>query len=55
MAKPNYSFAKRQREIAKKEKREAKRTQKAELKQQSTNEDVPEPPVDEASQKSSSD
>lgn len=33
MAKPNYSFAKRQREIAKKEKKEAKRKLKAEAQQ----------------------
>jgi hypothetical protein len=32
MAKPNYSFAKRQRELEKKNKKEEKRKQKAEMK-----------------------
>lgn len=56
MAKPNYSFAKRQREIAKQQKKELKRQQKAEAKQQtgeeipqenSSQEDIPQPSVDE--------
>lgn len=56
MAKPNYSFAKRQREIAKQQKKELKRQQKAEAKQQteeeipqedSSQQDIPQPPVDE--------
>jgi hypothetical protein len=33
MARPNYSFAKHQREIAKKQKKEAKRLRKAEASQ----------------------
>lgn len=47
MAKPNYSFAKRQREIARKEKKEAKRKQKAEAQRQTDQEDLPQPPTDE--------
>jgi hypothetical protein len=34
MARPNYSFAKHQREIAKKQKKEAKRLRKAEASQE---------------------
>ena len=49
MAKPNYAFAKRQRELAKKHKKEEKRRQKAATQQQSTEEDLPQaPPVDES-------
>lgn len=33
MAKPNYAFAKRQRDLAKKQKKEAKRLRKAESEQ----------------------
>ena len=42
MAKPNYSFEKRQRELAKKKKKEEKRLRKAEAGDDST------PPVDTA-------
>ncbi|MDH5480123.1 MAG: hypothetical protein OEX11_05120 [Nitrosomonas sp.] len=51
MAKPNYEYAKRQRDIAKKQKKEAKRKLKAEAKQQLIpSEDSPEVPVGEANQ-----
>ena len=36
MGKPNYSFAKRQRDLVKKQKKEEKRLRKAEAKQAST-------------------
>ncbi len=42
MARPNYSFAKRQREIAKKKKKEAKKQRKAESKAGPSREDAPE-------------
>ncbi|MEN8178115.1 MAG: hypothetical protein ABFS39_05785 [Pseudomonadota bacterium] len=45
MAKPNYAFDKRQRELAKKKKKEEKLKQKAEAKQQPTQDDLPQPPV----------
>ncbi len=48
MAKPNYEYAKRQRDIAKKQKKEAKRKLKAEAKQPSTQEEnLSEPSADE--------
>ena len=40
MARPNYSFAKHQREIAKKQKKEAKRLRKAEAAQDKAPADV---------------
>jgi hypothetical protein len=43
MAKPNYAFAKRQRDIAKKQKKEAKQKLKNEAKQSSTGEEQPAP------------
>ncbi|MCL4799275.1 MAG: hypothetical protein KJ025_06785 [Burkholderiales bacterium] len=45
MAKPNYAFAKRQRDLAKKQKRDEKRRRKAAGKQPSP-EQVPVPPDD---------
>jgi hypothetical protein len=48
MAKTNYEYAKRQRDIAKKQKKEAKRKLKIEAKQQQNqNENPPQTPVDE--------
>lgn len=47
MAKPNYSFAKYQRELAKKKKKEEKRRQKSEAQQKQTQEDFSQSPVDE--------
>ena len=44
MARPNYAFAKHQREIAKKQKKEAKRLRKADLQQEKTGTDVSTPP-----------
>jgi hypothetical protein len=41
MARPNYSFAKRQRELAKKKKKEAKRLRKAEAKAGEVKDDQP--------------
>ncbi|MBY0575630.1 MAG: hypothetical protein K2P67_03415 [Gallionellaceae bacterium] len=49
MAKPNYTFEKRQKEIAKKKKQEEKRLKKAASKDGQLQEDMPLPPVDEAS------
>jgi len=47
MAKPNYAFAKRQRDIAKKQKAEEKRLRKAEPKQQAVPEGTtPSPEAD---------
>jgi hypothetical protein len=47
MAKPNYAFAKRQRDLAKKLKREEKRQRKAEAREASPPQaDPPQPPVD---------
>jgi hypothetical protein len=45
MAKPNYSFAKRQREIAKKQKKDEKRAQK-EMAKRAENPDQPDTPAD---------
>ena len=39
MAKPNYAFAKRQRDLAKKQKKEEKRLRKAEASANDTSED----------------
>jgi hypothetical protein len=47
MAKPNYAFEKRQREITKKQKKEKKLQRKTELHQQPTQEDTPHPTTDE--------
>ncbi len=46
MVKPNYSFAKRQREIAKKQKKETKRAQKVEAQEQTSTADVSNPHVE---------
>lgn len=43
MAKPNYSFEKRQRELAKKKKKEEKLKEKAGRKVGDTSDDTPEP------------
>lgn len=42
MAKPNYSFEKRQRELAKKKKKEEKRLQKLKAKEEGTQDEQPE-------------
>ena len=42
MAKPNYSFEKRQRELAKKKKKEEKRLQKLKAKEQGAQDQQPE-------------
>lgn len=47
MPKPNYAFAKRQRDLAKKRKQEEKRRRKAEAQRERLREDPPQPPVDE--------
>jgi hypothetical protein len=47
MAKPNYSFEKRQRELAKKKKKEEKRQQKLKAKEEGTPEEQPTPTGDE--------
>lgn len=47
MAKPNYSYEKRQKEIAKKKKQEEKRLKKAVSHGEQPQEDSPHPPVDE--------
>jgi len=44
MAKPNYAFAKRQRDIAKKQKAEEKRLRKAEPKQEPATDGTPAEP-----------
>jgi hypothetical protein len=41
MAKPNYSFEKRQRELAKKKKKEEKRQQKLKAKEEGTQDQPP--------------
>lgn len=43
MAKPNYAFAKRQRDLAKKKKKEEKRLRKAGAAEETTAETQPEP------------
>lgn len=47
MAKTNYSFEKRQKEIAKKQKQEEKRQRKIAPKGEQPQEDIPKPPADE--------
>ncbi len=47
MAKTNYSFEKRKKEIAKKEKQEQKRLRKATLADDPVQNDLPQTPVDE--------
>jgi len=49
MAKTNYSFEKRQKEIAKKKKQEEKRQRKIAPKDEQPQEDLPKPAVDENS------
>lgn len=48
MAKTNYSFEKRQKEIAKKQKQEEKRQRKISQKVEQPQEDIPKPPADES-------
>jgi hypothetical protein len=43
MAKPNYAFAKRQRDLAKKQKKEEKRLKKAEANAQQRTDETPAP------------
>ena len=45
MAKPNYAFAKRQRDLDKKQKQEEKRQRKAEAKQEQPKEDASDQPA----------
>ncbi|KAF0190827.1 MAG: hypothetical protein FD165_2385 [Gammaproteobacteria bacterium] len=47
MAKPNYQFEKRQRDIAKKKKKEEKRLRKAGTPGEQPPEGAPQPPVEE--------
>jgi hypothetical protein len=47
MAKPNYAFEKRQRDLAKKQKKEEKRQRKAGVPDEGQPEGPPSPPVDE--------
>ena len=47
MAKTNYSFEKRQKEIATKKKQEEKRQRKIAPKDEQSQEDLPKPPADE--------
>lgn len=49
MAKPNYAFAKRQRDIAKKQKKEEKKRLKAEGQQPDQDEGLSQPTVDDSS------
>lgn len=46
MAKPNYAFAKRQKDLAKKQKKEEKRARKASSADKSATEHPPEAPLD---------
>ena len=48
MAKPNYTFEKRQKEIAKKKKQEEKRLKKIAAKEDLPEDGTPQPPADEA-------
>jgi hypothetical protein len=48
MAKTNYSFEKRQKEIAKKKKQEEKRQKKIGSKEEPLQDETPQPPVNEA-------
>ena len=45
MAKPNYSYEKRQKEIAKKKKQEEKRLKKAAAQGELPQDDLPQPPL----------
>ena len=47
MAKTNYTFEKRQKELAKKKKQEEKRLKKIAAKEDEPQDGVPQPPVDE--------
>lgn len=47
MAKTNYSFEKRQKEIAKKKKQEEKRQRKIAAKAEQSQDETPQPPVEE--------
>ncbi len=47
MAKPNYAFAKRQRDLAKKQKKKEKRQRKTGTHGEQPQEAPPQPPVDE--------
>jgi len=47
MAKPNYAFEKRQKDLARKKKKEEKRQRKTETKAERPPEDPPQPAVDE--------
>jgi len=47
MAKPNYTFEKRQKEIDKKKKQEEKRLKKIAAKDEQPQAEAPQPPVDE--------
>ena len=49
MAKPNYSFEKRQKEIAKKKKQEEKRQRKMAPQGEQPQDDQPQPPADKVS------
>jgi len=46
MGKPNYKFAKRQRDLAKKKKKEEKRQRKAEVQSERSPEDPTQPPLE---------
>lgn len=46
MAKPNYTYEKRQKEIAKKQKQEQKRQKKVASQAERPQDDLPQPPVD---------
>jgi len=48
MAKTNYSYEKRQKEIAKKQKQEEKRQRKISQKSEQSQEDAPKPAADES-------
>lgn len=50
MPKPNYEFAKRQRDLIKKQKKEQKQQRKAGAQQEPTPEDPLKPPVDKPTQ-----
>lgn len=55
MAKPNYAFAKRQRDIAQKQKKEEKKKRKAEAQTDVPADDPSQPQVDEAGESGPSD
>ncbi|HEX5336806.1 MAG TPA: hypothetical protein VFW53_00025 [Gallionella sp.] len=46
MAKPNYTFEKRQKELAKKQKQEQKRLKKATAQDDAHRDDTPQPPAE---------